>query len=118
MHGLPKNIDLTFFRGKRLLQLCVGLNEVIINFDVGVSITAECRIRVDAPDGTSRAYIDSTDAATGLFDLLQRAVESVEGRTDGELILRFDNNWVVHLYDESAHYESYTIHNGDDVIVV
>lgn len=118
LHGLPSNVDLSFFEGRRLVQVCVGLHELIINFDNRVAITAECRIAVSVQDEALRQFDDPTLAAVELFRILQRIVESVEGRNDGELILRFECGSSVHLYDDATHYESYMIRNGEELIVV
>ena len=42
MYGLAEDADLSFFKGAFLEQVCLGANQVILNFDQGVSISSAC----------------------------------------------------------------------------
>jgi len=41
MFGLPSDFDASFLEGAMVLQVCIGLHEVILNFDGDISITIE-----------------------------------------------------------------------------
>jgi hypothetical protein len=42
MYGLDKDMDLSFFSEKELLQVCVGEYQIIIRFDGDITLSLEC----------------------------------------------------------------------------
>ena len=118
MHRLSPDLDLSFFRNKALLQVCVGANELILNFDEGVSITVTSRVGFVGRNDTSDSYEDFARAGPAAIALLNDVVVSANGDTDGTLSLNFHSGVRLEFYDTSDRYESYLIRNGQQTIVV
>ena len=116
--GLPANIDLTFFIARRLLQVCVGANEIILNFDDELSLTIESDIRHSTSAGEVRAFSSSVKAAATLVRLIECTVETAYRIEPGALALRFSNGETLEVLDSNAEYESYQIRHRQRFIVV
>jgi uncharacterized protein DUF6188 len=119
MYGLPPDLDLEFFDGKTLLQVCVGAHDLILNFDDGLSVTVTSSVGCADSSGSIQRYGDFCQAAPAVLVLVNRVVLSARDEGAGTLALRFDGGGALYVYDDSQHYESYTINNsGAPVIVV
>lgn len=118
MYGLPSDIDLGFMVGSTLLQVCIGQNEVILRFDMEISVTIESRFLVRDPHGHEDVFESAPRAAGSLVNLLSDSVTDVLGHTDGTLRLSFAKGGVLEVYDSSKDYESYQIQHGKEIHVV
>ena len=118
MHGLPADADLSFLAGKRLSQIAVGANCVILYFDHGDPwIRVEGR-SVTEVGGVRESSDDSYVIAPAMFPLIGRKVLDVTWEESGTIRLMFDDSGVVIIEDDSPHYESYQIVLGDLEITV
>jgi hypothetical protein len=118
MYGLPKNLDLGFFDRKVLLQVCFGAHDLILNFDGGLSIAISSSIGFTRPDIRASRHANFRDAAGTLLTLINRQLVSAGTDGRGTLILSFEQGETISIYDDSSQYESYTIKNRDQLIVV
>jgi hypothetical protein len=118
MYGLPHDVDLGFFEGKVLLQACFGAHDLILNFDGDVNITVTSSIGWASPDGSIQQYDDFRHSALQVLGLLNLPVTSATAVDAGTLSLQFPDGSRLYVYDDSKEYESYTIRNGDQMIVV
>lgn len=118
MHGLPRQIDLDFFLGRSIIQVCVGENDLVLNFDNNLIVSISSRVGFTGSDSDWHEYIDFRLAAPGLFAFLNKAVGSWEGSEDGTLKLRFEGDSLLAIYDDSSQFSSYIIKFGSQVIVV
>ena len=118
MYGLPHDVNLSFFRGKKLLQLCIGVHDLILNFDGDVSVTVTSSVGFVDSSGTIQKHDDFREAACAMAALLDQTALSAHGDVAGTLTLTFDGGGMLIVYDDSKDYESYTIKNGDRMIVV
>lgn len=118
MYGLPRALDLSFFKGARLLQACIGANELILNFDQEISITIESTFRILSKNGKDRVFSRPPLAAEPLVELLDSVVTSSSGETEGTLTLSFSNGTVLEVFDSSKQFESYQIRHGEHQYVV
>jgi len=118
MNGLPSGIDLSFFHKKTLLQVCIGANDLILNFDEFVKITITSHIGWTESWGTHDTYESFRNSASVIVNLLGKKITSVTGDDKGTLSLTFDGGGCLSVYDDSKQYESYVIKNGDKLIVV
>jgi hypothetical protein len=118
MYGLPKDINLEFFNGKTLLQACFGAHDLILNFDGDVSLTVTSSVGCMTSDGSIQQYDDFRQAAPVVVALLNQTILFAEGDKAGALSLKFDGGGMLTIYDDSKEYESYTIKNGGQMIVV
>ncbi|MBY0247915.1 MAG: hypothetical protein K2Q17_09625 [Nitrospiraceae bacterium] len=119
MYGLPENIDLSFFLGKDLEQLAFSPGQIQFFFSEGIHIGFSGEFSHSAHAKTS-GWDESTPLinAASILSLVGAKVIDVHAVTDGTLTLRFSNSETIVLYDNSEHYESYTIRHGDDVWVI
>ena len=117
MYGLPQDIDLTFFVGQMLSQVCFSRHILILNFDDNVSISIESSIGFSSPNSDIQKNEDFCLMADTLLSLLEQKIISVHTDPNGTLTLCFANIALI-IYDDSSCYESYVIQNGMTVIVV
>jgi hypothetical protein len=118
MHGLPPTLDLSFFKDRALLQVCVGENELILNFEESVSVNVSSRIGWIGAKGRRDTYEDFSKAATAVITLLHDVVVSAHGDTKGTLTLDFGSGVKLEFYDTSQRHESYLIKHQEELIVV
>ena len=118
MYGLPAELDLNFLVGPTLLQVCIGENEVILNFDGEISITIESTFLVRDPNGLETVFEDSQSAAGSLVKLVSDTIAKVHGQEDGTLRLWFTKGDFLEIYDSFESYESYQIQHGTKIFVV
>ncbi len=118
MYGLPHNINLGFFDGKTLVQVCFGVHDLILNFDDDVSITVTSSLGYVDSSNNIHQHDDFRQIAVIVLALLNQSVLSAEGNDKGTLTLKFDGGGMLTIYDNSKKYESYTIKNGEQMIIV
>ena len=124
MYGLPIDTDVSFLRGALLTQVCVGQNELILNlypespYSQPVSIMFTAFARLVGPDVEELIAEESLQIAPALLQLLGSTVSSVSILPPGTLRLIWTSGHVLDVIDSEEHYESYTITNGNRVIVV
>ena len=118
MYGLPEKTDLSFLKGKQLLQVCIGYNEVILNFDGDLSILAQTDIGHRSSQLPIAIYETSIAAAPVLVRFLHQSVANASAGPPGTLILEFSNGESLEIYDTSSHYESYKINYDGKTIIV
>ena len=118
MYGLPGNTDLSFLRDKSLLQVCIGFNEIILNFGENISITAHTDITHFSHGNTVALYSNSVAMAPMLVRFLHQKVDRTSIQAPGTLILHFSNNESLKIHDNSSQFESYQISHDGKVIVV
>jgi Family of unknown function (DUF6188) len=117
MCGLPQGIDLGFFVGQTVDQICIGLHEILLNFSGKVSVQIESQYRF-TDHLENRSTFESTVAgAPLLLSLLSIRIAAAEGN-GGTLKLSFEGGATLEVLDSSEHYESYHIRNGAASIVV
>ena len=117
MYGFPSDIDLSFFQEKTLSQVCIGITDLILNFDDHVAITITSRIGWSDSNDKHDTYENFGNSAV-VVNLLGKKVISARGDANGTLSLLFGNGISFYIYDDSEQYESYVIKNGDKLIVV
>ena len=131
MYGLKADIDLSFFMGRELTQVAVGSYNVQLHFhgpmpsDLSVAQSVVSLSVQGRLEHSSKGSVKEWDgdenmplSAASLLGLIGSSVVSVQGDPDGTLTLGFSNQEVLVLYDDSSHYESYTIRHDDDLFIV
>ena len=117
MHGLPQDIELRFFVGSALEQLCFSEHQVILKFDRRIVVSVESEFRL-AFENVDIRFSNPLVAAAAFVQFLPRRIESVSHRTDGTLTLIFEGAYLFEVFDTSAVYESYQVHHGEKLTVV
>jgi hypothetical protein len=118
MYRLGKDVDLSFLQGAQLLQVCVGKNELILNFDRGVRITILSDFIVKVPAGNTMPYRDPARGAPSVLPLLHDWIEAARATDEGGLHLLFRSRSEMEILDTSTQYESFWISDGDRKLVV
>jgi hypothetical protein len=118
MNGLPPDVDLSFLEGATLIQVSVGENDLILNFDNEAHISVESSISCAGVTGRSGHYDDFRQAVSALVADIGHKILSAKGDEDGTLRLVFETGRVLTLYDDTKFYESYHIQCGERIIVV
>ena len=128
MYGLKPDVDLSFFVGRDLNGVYVGLANVQFDFNgpsfaLGVqsllSLTVQSRIE-HSSKGSVYEWEGAENnplSAASLLGLVGKSVVSVHGDPDGTLALTFSNDDVVTIFDQEG-YEAYQICYEDQRIYV
>jgi hypothetical protein len=118
MYGLDTTIDLSFLKGNEIIQIAIGIYQVIFVFDNSIKLSVESEFTVRAHEGDSRWQSGRPSAAAPALRLLGASVKSVEGQADGTLELVFSEGMSLKVFDNTKEYESYTITRAGQTIVV
>jgi hypothetical protein len=118
MYGIDPTMDWSFFLGKRLESVGVGLYAIRLGFDgeVSVSITGSFQYGANAPVSAQNGL---PDGAVPLLKLLGHSVSSASVVNARSLLLAFDDEQTLRLIDDNEGYESLEIYaSGHDCIVI
>jgi hypothetical protein len=122
MYGLPEKIDLNFLKGKSLLQVCIGQNEIILHFEDdesdSVSITIQSYIEVNSDIKEIEKFENIIEAGRACCESLGQKITTIYPQTNGTLKLEFDSKNFIIIYDDSKKYESYSIKYKNGLVVV
>ena len=118
MYGLEKSLNLQFLIGRELLQLCIGLCQVIMRFSEDTSISIECDLRFTGKNGEIIYLLDIPESSKYLFCLLGMEIVDVMKKDAGDLTLVFSNGFELTLIDSNESTESYTITTPEQEVVV
>ena len=118
MYGLAKDLDLSFLKGRTLVQLCFGLHDMTFNFDGDLSIHVEVSIEIAMPTGEKLLLRNYAKAAEKISILLDDVIDSSSHTADGILNIDFIGGASLTIRDDNRRYESYIIrHAGREIVV-
>lgn len=112
MYGVPADLDMNFLVGAELIQVCLGQIQIQFHFLPKASISVEGSWKLIGSSGT-RVDRGERDAICGQHTLLARMLghrvtqANVVGRNS--IVLRCDNGDELHIFDDSAEYESFSL---------
>lgn len=118
MYGLKEGTDLSFLKGRELIQLAIGCYQVIFAFDQETSISVESGYELHTNEGVTVWTPGKVQTAVSALGLLGRAITEVQGEVSGTLTLTFSGGDLLIISDSSKHYESYQITKPGCTIVV
>lgn len=118
MYGLKDNIDLSFLKGREVIQVAIGTYQVIFAFDEDVTVSVEAQFEYSAKSGLVEWRPGASHLAANAVGLLGSKVESVHSQKDGTVDLAFSNGDRLVLRDVSKEHESYQITRRGETIVV
>ena len=117
MHGVPANLDLTAFHGAPLEQIALGEHQIQFRFGAErrTEIGVEGHWELRGPDG---ALLDQQMETRErevyrIHVLLSRTVTDSHVNAPRSFALTFDSGHVLRVFDDSTHYESFSIQPGD-----
>ena len=118
MYGLPKDADLSFLIGEWPTQICAGEAQIIIRFGDGKRISIQSLVHMYNSEDM-RFEIDEYKTSAGpILELLGKKIISFEIVTPKELVLKFEDQYRLHIFDDSDQYESFELHDKDTEIYV
>jgi hypothetical protein len=124
MYGLSRDLDLSFFVGKRLNFVTFSVNTISFGFDDRVSITLESSYQHQQPGDIKNHAIGCVQSVpardSGLMSLIDRIVVAATANEEesGTLSLVFDDGQVLKCFEKPVPYESYSFTDGEQEYVV
>jgi hypothetical protein len=116
--GLPQGKDMSFLVERELIQVCIGLHQVILVFDGDISISLECEFYLTHGSEIGEEAKSSNSSKTALAKLLGSHITSVTNRGGRELGLFFSGGLCLRILDSNSDHESYQISLPTETIIV
>ena len=115
MYGVPKNLNLSPFLGRTLIQLGIGEFQVQFVFHPEGNISVEGDWELRDADGSlvDRSISNDKRPEYRLHRLLGHEVARWEIEPPTSLSLSFTNGCVLRIFDNSKQYESFSIQPGN-----
>lgn len=117
MYSLNKDTDTSSLIEKSLIQVAIGLHQIILNFDGDLSISSEGKI-VHKSDGHIITISSYPHQCISLMRLIGMKIQKVLIKNEKTLILQFNNNEELEFQDDSEHYETLSVTGKDNNIVM
>lgn len=117
MHGLTENDDFSFLVSKELIQICIGFNQVIMQFDGDISISVETPIKHIDSCGNEYIYENNKSIGSEFISLLGKGITSVIPNA-GVLKLVFDKGEAIELVEDDKAFESFHISMAAKTIAI
>ena len=118
MYRLSMTEDLLFLTHAEVIQVCIGSNEAILNFDSEVRITILADFSVAAVAGTAVIYDDPRQGAAALVGLLNDSIATAEATPRGDLRVVFASGAELVAFDSNLEFESFWIKGPNNEIIV
>jgi hypothetical protein len=118
MYGLDPNIDLSFFKNRELIQVAIGLYQVIFAFDEDVTLSVEGKCEYRSSNNSSVWTPGAPTAAASFVALLGQTVTDLCRKNDSTLELTFSSGDRLAVFEVGKEYESYQITRPGETIVV
>lgn len=116
MYDLDKNTDTTPLIGKVLIQICVGLYQLIMNFDNDLTISVESQL-IYRYDG-NEVIIDSyPEKCHCLMTLIGKKIQNAAIRDKQSLVLVFNGKEELEVIDSNEEFESFQV-TGQDIDII
>ena len=118
MYGLSPDIDLSFLKTREVIQIAVGLYQIIFAFDEDVNLSIEGKCEHFSSNGASVWKPGSPGVAASILGLLGQNVVDVHRQDSSVLELVFSGGDRLLVFDVSEKYESYSITRPGETIIV
>ncbi len=108
MYKIPKDLNISKVNGNSTTHICVGPFDLQFYIgDVHFNVSSAIRITKDGEEVTF--WEVGRWPGSVFYDLLNVDVESSSIPNDREIEIKFNNGYVMHIYDSSDNYESFII---------
>ncbi|QKR99747.1 hypothetical protein F9288_08930 [Sphingomonas sp. CL5.1] len=107
MYKISENNVPVFLIGRDLIQVGLGLNDVVMNFDNNCSMTI---MSIDRFSVENKDLLESVVSFDGKY--IGKAVKKVTIGDQSTFFLTFDGGGVVTVADDSEDYESVILRHG------
>ena len=119
MYGINSTAKFDFLINKSLNQICIGLYQLMLNFDGPVTIATECTLHLSTADGaTIEIRSDNHETARNLTCLLGSTVDTIDLKGREELTLYFSNDHALTIIDNSDGSESFSVTANDIEMII
>ena len=122
MYGLPKDLNLSFFVGKKLNSIMFVAFNIYFHIEGNVKIHLESTFqhqqKRDVDHGRVGIRQSIPVSNTSLMSLLEQEVISASGDDDGTLCLSFSDGQVLRCFEDTKAYEAYSFTDGENLYVV
>lgn len=120
MYPLPDDFDPAVFVGLTLSRVAFTSNTIEFAFDRDTLIRALGEVRHDGREGQATWYDGATlpIRTSRLMQLLDATVDEAGIEPRATLVLRFENQHVLRVVEDTTAYECYHLHIGDRQIIV
>jgi hypothetical protein len=112
MYKLDSSTDLSPLIGKELIQVCIGLHQVILRFIGELSITIQCLYFFSKEGDTLEGSGEDPSISKNLVFLLGHSIESAQIQGDNKMTINFSNSSCLTLVNDSEVYESFIVTDG------
>jgi hypothetical protein len=118
MHGVPPDLDLSRFLGATLVQICLGAHQVQFHFQgadawgpkvPSISVEGGWELRDAAGSLVDEDQEHLEREVYRLHRLLAGEVVGTEVDAPDSFALRFDGGEELRIFDDNAHYETFSI---------
>lgn len=118
MYGVPANLDLSIFHGATCIQVLIGEFQMQFHFHPEGSISVDGYWELQSPDGQIADQAMETKDRTSyrIHHVLSKVVRETFVNDPRSFGFRFENNYVLEIFDDSGKYESCQIFPGNVVI--
>jgi hypothetical protein len=122
MYGLPKDLDLSFFVGKRLDTIAFAAYVIFFNFDDKISVSLSSSFQHQSRSDCEQCRLGVMQSVpvsqSTLMQLVGHSVVSAAGDNAGVLTLVFDDGQVLCFIEANVPYESYEFTDGVNNYIV
>ena len=118
MYRLSKDTDLSFLLEAEMLQVCIGSQEVILNFDRRVRVTILSDFTVTPSGAPPTVYQKAAIGGVALLPLLRDTIVAAAATEQGGLSLTFRSGTCLEVHDTSDQFESFWISDDNHQIIV
>jgi hypothetical protein len=118
MYGVPKDLDLSRFRGDSLIQIAIGEFQIQFHFGSGSSIAVEGDWELKDQSGKliDRDMENSARESYHIHHLLGRTVLTTKLDPPKSISLHFDNGMTLTILDSSNQFESFLVQPGNIIV--
>src|ERR1700722_19118390 len=109
MYALDPTLDLSFLKDRELIQVGIGLYQVIFAFDEEVTLSVEGKCEYSSSNGSAVWTPGASAAAAGTVGILGQKVTGVRRKDGSTLDLTFSSGERLVVFDVGKEYESYQI---------
>ena len=117
LYPLRDDVDLSFLNERELIQLSIGMHQVIFSFLNDLTITVEDRFVIEEPTGQTAWKPEAINEAARAVCLLGRTTKGVR-RSGSALDLEFGAGYSLAITPVENEHESYQINDGGRLFIV
>ncbi len=121
MYGI-KNINLDMLGNIELVQICIGLTQLILRFEDSTEILIESSVSLTKNNGEIIVTDELPFAGSAIADLVGLKIQDIKAEVDrgmGQVSIQFENGETFIMYDSNQTSESFSIYpsDGSEIIV-